>query len=287
MAGQHPEVAFDVALSGSARRRARSLSLGIAGFRIGFKSDSPGIISLLGRRYGRFSGNDGGDYSFSVSAAPGKQTPFRPSVLWTGRELRISRGDFRAVLDADAGIGNLFASAKEQCLDAFLRSLLSVLLLRDGGLMLHSAGLVKAGRAYVFIGKSGAGKSTLSRLAAASGLAEVVSDEINMLRPVNGNWRVYGSPFWGEMRAEGRPGSWPLGGVYLLGKSAENSVSSCGRGETLRALLRCLLNFEKGGPAAERILDVSFDLLAGTCLRRFEFSKRDASFMGLLGRGAS
>lgn len=275
-------MAFRAALKRPAARRSRSLRLGIAGFGIGFKSDSPGIISLLERRYGRFAGNGGVDYTFSVSAATGKQTPFRPSVLWTGRELRISRGDFGASLDTAAGSGTLLASPREQCLDAFLRSLLSTLLLRSGGLMLHSAGLVKNGRAYVFLGRSGAGKSTLSRLAAASGAAEVVSDEINMLRRENGRWRAYGSPFWGEMRAEGRRGSWPLGGVFLLRKARANRVSACCGREALPPLLRCLLNFERSAAAGGRVIDAAAGLLSGSSLRVLEFSNRDASFLGLI-----
>ncbi len=282
MAGQHPEVAFDVALSGSARRRARSLSLGTGGFGLRFESDSPGIIPLLRRRYARFASDGSADYSFWVSAAKGSQCPFRPSVLWAGRQLRLSRGDFRAALDTAAGSGTLQASPREQCLDAFLRSLLSALLLRSGGLMLHSAGLVKNGRAYVFLGRSGAGKSTLSRLAAASGTAEVISDEINMLRPEDGCWRAYGSPFWGEMRSEGRQGSWPLGGVFLLKKARANRVSACGGPEALPLLLRCLLNFERSAAAGGLVLDAAAGLLSGSSFRVLEFSSRDGSFLELV-----
>ncbi len=282
MAGQHPEVALDAALTGQAPGRSRSLNLEVGGIGLGFESDSAGIISLLRRRYGRFAGGGGADYSFSVSAAPGRQAPFRPSVLWAGRRLRLSRGDFGASLDTAAGSGTLLASPREQSLDAFLRSLLSALLLRSGGLMLHSAGLVKNGRAYVFLGRSGAGKSTLSRLAGASGSAEVVSDEINMLRRENGRWRAYGSPFWGEMRSEGRRGSWPLGGVFLLRKARANRVSACGGPEALPPLLRCLLNFERSAAAGGRAMDAASGLLSGSPFRVLEFSDRDASFLELI-----
>ncbi|MBI4351117.1 MAG: hypothetical protein HY550_06740, partial [Elusimicrobia bacterium] len=228
--------------------------LEISGFRVNFKSDSVGIISVLKRRYGLFAAGKAGGYAFSVSAGPGRQEPFKPSIYFDGSRLELKRGDFKAGLDMKSRAGTLEAATNEQCLDAFLRSFISFLLLRSGGFMLHSAGLVKGGKAYLFLGKSGAGKSTLSKLAAAAG-AEVISDEINLVRPAPGLYRVHGSPFWGEMRADGRPGSWPLGGIFLLGKARINRVLACSGGEALKLLLRCLVNFDKSPEGAGLVLE--------------------------------
>ncbi|MDD5209538.1 MAG: hypothetical protein PHV36_09130 [Elusimicrobiales bacterium] len=195
--------------------------------------------------------------------------------------MKIKRGDFEGVLDLGKGSGTLKAAPNEQCLDAFLRSLISFLLLRSSGFMLHSAGLVKKGKAYLFLGKSGAGKSTLSKLAAASG-AEVVSDEINLLRFEKGHFRAYGSPFWGEMRSDGRQGNWPLGGIFLLKKAKINRVGEVRAGEALKLLLRCLVNFDKSHAAAELVLKNASRLLAKAEFSRLEFSKADGSFLGLI-----
>jgi len=257
------------------------IGLEIAGFGLNFESDQSGIISVLRRRYGKFRAAGKPGFSLEVSGAPGSQSPFKPAIVLTGSRLEIGRGDFNSSLDLDTGSGSLRAAANEQCLDAFLRSLISFLLLRSGGFMLHSAGLVKNGKAYLFLGKSGAGKSTLSKLAAAAG-AEVISDEINLLRFEKGRFRAYGSPFWGEMRADGRPGSWPLGGIHLLGKARENSLSACPGGEALKLLLRCLVNFDKSPRAAELALKNSARLLAAVKFGRLKFSKADGSFMGLV-----
>ncbi|MDD2806701.1 MAG: hypothetical protein PHV33_14210 [Elusimicrobiales bacterium] len=147
--------------------------------------------------------------------------------------------------------------------------------------MLHSAGLLKNGRACLFLGKSGAGKSTISRLGAAAG-CEVISDEINLVLPGKGGYRVHGSPFWGEMRADGRPGSWPLGGIFLLAKARCNATASCGRGEALRLLLRCAVNFERSPAAAALALGNGAALLARAEFRRLEFSKADCGFLELI-----
>jgi hypothetical protein len=245
------------------------------------KSDSTDIISVLSRRYAAFSASGRGGLVFNTVPVTGRQSPFRPEVSVSGRRLGLSRGDFRALLDLKTGRGELRAAANEQSLDAFLRTLLSSLLARSGGFMLHSAGIVKDGKAYVFPGRSGAGKSTLSKLAAAAG-AEVISDEINLLKFENGRFMVYGSPFWGEMRSEGRQGRWPLGGIFLLRKGAVNRVSGCPLPEAVRLLLRCAVNFDKSHAAAAVIMANAARLAAKAHFDRLEFSKKDASFLELI-----
>ena len=254
------------------------VGLGIAGFGLDFKQDRAGIIPILRRRYGPFAVRSPGTYRFSAVSLPAAQNPFKPAVLFDGESLTLGRGDFKAALRLASGAGTLAAAPNEQCLDAFLRSLLSALLIRSGGFMLHSAGLVKNGKAWLFLGRSGAGKSTLARLAAAAG-GFVLSDEINLLRPEGGRFMAYGSPFWGEMRADGRPGRWPLGGIYLLKKSRANAVSPCGSAEALGLLLRCLLNFEKGPGISGLVLGNAAALLKKNKFARLEFSKKDASFL--------
>ncbi len=258
-----------------------SASLSVAGLGLNFKQDRPGVISVLRRRYAPFVAEEAGGYSFSVSSRSGVQNPFKPVVSFDGKSLNLGRGDFKAALDLASGAGTLMAAPNEQCLDAFLRSLISALLIRAGGFMLHSAGIVKNGKAYLFLGRSGAGKSTLSKLAAGAG-CEVISDEINLLRQERGRCVVYGSPFWGEMRADGRPGRWPLGGIYLLKKSRVNAVTPCGSAEALGLLLRCLLNFEKGPGVSGQVLDNAAALLKKNKFARLEFTKKDASFMELI-----
>lgn len=255
--------------------------LEIAGFGLRLKSDHSGIISILKRRYGKFRGGKNTGFSLEVSGAARRQNPFKPVIVLVGSRLGLERGDFKSSLDLDTGAGSLRAAANEQCLDAFLRSLISFILMREGGFMLHSAGIVKNGKAHLFLGKSGAGKSTLSKLAAAAG-AEVISDEINLLRFEKGCFRACGSPFWGEMRADGRPGSWPLGGIHLLGKARENRLSACPGGEALKLLLRCLVNFDKSPLAAELALKNASRLLAKAKFSRLDFSKADGSFLDLI-----
>jgi len=256
--------------------------LGIAGFGLDFKSDSVGIITILRRRYAPFLAKQGRRLELTVSEGPNRRTPFRPRVESAAGRLRLRRGDFNAEIFSGAGRGKAAAAPNEQCLDAFLRSLISWNLLESGGLMLHSSGIVLGGKAYVFPGKSGAGKSTLAKLALKAG-AEVISDEINLLRPGPRGWRVYGSPFWGEMRAGGRQANWPLGGIFLLKKAAATSVLPCAPGEAFRTVMRCLVNFSRSAEVSAAALLAAGRLLAAVPARRLGFSKDSADFLELIG----
>ena len=65
----------------------------------------------------------------------------------------------------------------------FFRVLAAYRVQELGGAILHCAGIVRDGRAYLFLGRSGAGKTTVSRLSLAAGL-EVLSDDLNVLWPL-------------------------------------------------------------------------------------------------------
>src|SRR5256885_3293464 len=85
--------------------------------------------------------------------------------------------------------------------------LLSWALLPDVGFLLHAATVLRNGKAYVFFGRSGTGKSTV---AALSPLGSVLTDEISLLKRIDGQWHAFGTPFWGEFRAAGTNRSAPV-----------------------------------------------------------------------------
>jgi hypothetical protein len=77
----------------------------------------------------------------------------------------------------------------------------------------HSAGLVRDDLAYLFFGHSGSGKTTVSLL---SPDAIVLSDDLVALRPVEGNWMAYATPFWNPTQARPNPYAAPLAGLFRL-----------------------------------------------------------------------
>lgn len=117
-----------------------------------------------------------------------------------------------AALWTPAGDGPAFLGVFENV----LRALVAYRLLAAGGVMLHSAGVVAAGKAYVCFGRSGAGKTTFAGLSAAAG-HDVVSDELNLIWPRDHGAVVESLPFAGDFGQRCRARAfYPLGGLFLL-----------------------------------------------------------------------
>jgi hypothetical protein len=68
---------------------------------------------------------------------------------------------------------------------------------RDGGLLVHAAGLVFNNQGFVFTGPSGTGKSTIAELFAHRG-ATILSDERIILRRHGQTFSLYGTPWVGS-----------------------------------------------------------------------------------------
>lgn len=86
--------------------------------------------------------------------------------------------------------------AASPAVDYFLRAVLALLADRAGGFLLHSAGLLRRGRAVVLSGQSGAGKSTAVRVSAGLPDTAALGDDLILLLPDGDGWRAYGTPFW-------------------------------------------------------------------------------------------
>jgi hypothetical protein len=184
-----------------------------------------------------------------------------------GAALRTSSWETRF-----AGVRNEYA------LDSLLRVLLSWKLAGRHGFLLHAATVVQDAKAYVFTGRSGAGKSTVASLSPAG---TVLTDEISLLRFENGEWRAYGTPFWGEFRAAGSNTSSPVRGLFRLVQAAENRVTPLRPVEMLRALLPNVLFFSAESEANRRLLDIlgqAVDSISG-----YELAfRKDAAFWEVL-----
>jgi len=87
-------------------------------------------------------------------------------------------------------------------------------LARDGGLLLHAAGLLTEQYGFAFTGPSGAGKSTVAALYAARG-ALVLSDERIILRRIEGAVQMFGTPWPGNGR-HARNQQGPLAGLFCI-----------------------------------------------------------------------
>ena len=122
-----------------------------------------------------------------------------------------------------AFFGNGEFEPRQRAVENILRVATAWLAASRGGALMHSASIVKEGRAYLFFGQSGAGKSTISAL---SRRGEVVSDDLTLILPdAHGHPEVVGAPFRGTY-AGGLPvhGRFPVAAAFRLRKAAASEA---------------------------------------------------------------
>ena len=106
------------------------------------------------------------------------------------------------------------------------QALLTNRLLRLGAVVLHACGVVVEGRGYVFCGRSGIGKTTMARLWRDRG-ATLLNDDRIILRVIDGEVRLFSSPWHGEERMV-KAGNVPLAGFFHLTQAPEHRITRIG-----------------------------------------------------------
>jgi hypothetical protein len=98
------------------------------------------------------------------------------------------------------------------------------LLGRGLGVELHGCGIIdRDGRGQLFAGQSGAGKTTTARVWLADGDYEIVSDDRVIVRFLDGEWRMFGTPWHGEAQLSASASA-PLAGIHLLAQSQRTEL---------------------------------------------------------------
>jgi hypothetical protein len=161
-------------------------------------------------------------------------------------------------------------------IENFLRVLAAHVLLLEGGVLLHSAAVVSAGGAHLFVGPSGAGKSTVSHLARSQGRS-VVSDDLNV---VTAELSLGGSSFFSEIGTRGEV-SYPLRGIYRLEKGDEDSLRPMGEGETIASLIACAPFVNHSRFLAHRLWS-NLEALAGRAQAHVLTFRREGTFWPLI-----
>jgi len=243
----------------------QSLAIQIGGVPLQLQGAQGALWRDAQERYAPFRKEQPAPFPIQVGPSePGFDCVFRHPLNNGALEMGRERACF-------AGVQNVYE------VDSLLRILLSHILLPQCGFLLHAATIERTGRAYVFMGRSGAGKSTL---AAQSPAGSVLTDEISLLRPQPA-WQAFGTPFWGEFRADGQNRSAPLAGVFALEQAPHNRAERLPGRKALAALLANTLFFAPERAARENLLRVFSDFVREIPVYRLQFT-RDCSFWGTI-----
>ncbi len=144
-------------------------------------------------------------------------------------------------------------------------------LAREGGLLLHSAGILSLTGGYIFTGASGAGKSTLSGYFDTHG-ASVLSDERMIIRKSGDAFVIHGTP-WVGSGAYAKNESGLLTELYCISHGPQHQIESLSPGAVLaRILPQCFLpHWDR--TAMESTLAFLSDLIAHIPCQGLAFTK--------------
>lgn len=156
--------------------------------------------------------------------------------------------------------------------DAGLRILLSHLLLRNNGMLIHGAAIESDRRGYLFYGPSETGKTTISRISAQAG-KRILTDELTAVRRIDGRYIIFGTPFWGEFQGESTADGIELSAMVRPIKSDCPAVKSSGPADAAHGLLKTIVNFSADAESNCRALDAVADLTSSVGSHRLFFSR--------------
>ncbi|MFH1678953.1 MAG: hypothetical protein ABH914_04995 [Candidatus Omnitrophota bacterium] len=141
--------------------------------------------------------------------------------------------------------------ADERIFENFLRVFYSLLLLPNKGFLIHSLGLERDGKGYLFVGPSSSGKSTTAGNAADF---KVMSDELMIARQVEGKFYLFSTPFAGDYRGKISALRTPLKRILFLSKELPMSYKPLKKMEKFISLLENIFFFARDLQSNEKII---------------------------------
>jgi hypothetical protein len=218
----------------------------IGGLPIRLCAEDPVFINLLNARYAGFIANlSRPRFEFQIDLVPPDfidgDNDEDVRVYWNSGKWFFDRGDFHAEWDPCARRGKVRQTANPYSIDCVLRIVHTLLLANEGGFLLHAAGAVRNGRAFLFSGVSGAGKTTIASLAPAD--VALLTDEISYVVKKPDGYFAFGTPFAGELARVGENLCAPIAEVFLLAQGGENKIEPLDSSTAARMLLRNTLFF--------------------------------------------
>lgn len=178
--------------------RGRSVSLDVAGFVFRVDGATGSSLDWIKERYQPFLTNKPAQITLMVEFLEGRPRGRLPTPRFELRkgDVQIELASCRAEGNLAAGLIRLSVPRAPAALSpSLLRFLCLLLLLREGGFLLHASGVVQNRRAWVFCGPSESGKTTIARLA---GDRHVLNDETVAILKSGRRYVACATPFFGE-----------------------------------------------------------------------------------------
>ncbi|MFN3198430.1 MAG: hypothetical protein ACE366_08450 [Bradymonadia bacterium] len=190
-----------------------------------------------------------------------------------GTQFCYWREDVRLELSADGTTGVTWMDGSRGEIWAVVQLVLSALLLREGGGLIHGSAGVVDGHAWLNPGPSGTGKSTIAREA---GFDHVLADEIVAVRPRGdgAGYIAWGTPFWSQGRTLPlNPRGAPIAVMTRPVKATQVALGPLADDEAVAWLLRCVTVYDNAPATRGAAFGLACDLVSRVDPIRLEFPK--------------
>lgn len=260
------------------------LTLSIDDLRLGVICPDESLCNQLNNRYGGFLSPDKSVDCVKINLGKEefKSNSVIPDSKYEGGKLRLCSRSMQGFFDLQTRYGELTACEPNQAnsVEYYLRAIFATLAYDRGGILFHSAGIVRKGVCYVFFGHSGSGKTTIASLSPDD---KILNDDLILLMPGDNSWFASGTPFSNLNQDPGANTRFRVAGLLRLVKDEKVYLEKV---KTSLSVAECLANVPiiSGNPAlADSLMQRCQNLVTGIPTYRLHFRK-DPSFWYVIER---
>lgn len=189
------------------------------------------------------------------------------------RVFALRWGDINGEINLEEGKGWVNGVGDFYSFDSFLRIVYSLLAVKWNGFLVHSVGVIKNGKGYIFAGPSESGKTTIARL---SSNYNVISDEIIMVKENRAGFEIAGTPFYGELE-KSRNMKAKIGRMFLLKRGGNGFYRrKLISYEATAGLLKNVLFFTSEPYLTKRLLELCSGFCRETRCEEIDFLPNDS-----------
>ncbi|MBC8492463.1 MAG: hypothetical protein H8D43_01655 [Chloroflexi bacterium] len=250
---------------------------------VGLKLDDAEITQSIIARYADFVSPTGRP-EVVIQVEVQEEAQFIPIIPGVPQVIEFSFQNDKLTIEYNFGAGSVdmtlcegnLAISPEGYVENFLRVLYSWLCTYHNAVLIHSAGVIRDGKALAFFGHSGSGKSTTALLSLNH---IVLSDDMVIVKKTGNTYKACGTPFYGGGGPETprTNACAELRAMFRLRKDVEHFVKSLDRSQALAEVISCVPFVVKEVAMAQRVMEICTDLVMTVPVKELHF-RRDKDF---------
>lgn len=235
-----------------------------------FSSSYPKPILWFKRHYGIYLSEDAPDLNISLefrkryksnrNPAPSELVSedgrFSMSTDFFDVKGSYSEGKIDVISDYDLGVADL------------TRTLLSIIIVRSGGFLLHASAIADDSHSYVFCGPSESGKTTIARLLRDK---DVLTDETAAIITKDNRYYAYATPFFGELGEITKNRGAPLKAIFFIHKGKDFSHKRITKIEAMKYFFNNIMLCGRNPDLTKKLFDNIDNLASSTPCYDLEF----------------